>query len=76
MTGLWAADDLGPDQCATVRTEHDVRGFVTRTCFKTGHPGRVGVESESGLCTMSPIARTTFARSAQPVGGRCRRCPA
>jgi glutamate--cysteine ligase len=46
MTGLWAADDLGPDQCATVRTEHDVRGFVTRTCFKTGPPGRVGIESE------------------------------
>jgi glutamate--cysteine ligase len=46
MTGLWAADDLGPDQSATVRTEHDVRGFVTRTCFKTGPPGRVGIESE------------------------------
>jgi glutamate--cysteine ligase len=46
MTGLWAPDDLGPDQCATVRTEHDVRGFVTRTCFKTGPPGRVGIESE------------------------------
>jgi glutamate--cysteine ligase len=46
MTSLWAADDLGPDQCATVRTEHDVRGFVTRTCFKTGPPGRVGIESE------------------------------
>jgi len=46
MTGLWAADDLGPDQCATVRTEHDVHGFVTRTCFKTGPPGRVGIESE------------------------------
>jgi glutamate--cysteine ligase len=46
MTGLWAADDLGPDQCATVRSEHDVRGFVTRTCFKTGPPGRVGIESE------------------------------
>ena len=33
-------------QCATVRTEHDVHGFVTRTCFKTGPPGRVGIESE------------------------------
>jgi glutamate--cysteine ligase len=29
-----------------VRTEHDVIGFVTRTCFKTGPPGRVGIESE------------------------------
>src|SRR4051794_7586093 len=46
MTGLWAADDMGPDQHATVRTEHDVHGFVTRTCFKTGPPGRVGIESE------------------------------
>src|SRR3954463_12572957 len=46
MTGLWAADDMGPDQHATVRTEHDVIGFVTRTCFKTGPPGRVGIESE------------------------------
>jgi glutamate--cysteine ligase len=46
MTGLWAIDDLGPDQDATVRTEHDVRGFVTRTCFKTGPPGHVGIESE------------------------------
>jgi glutamate--cysteine ligase len=46
VTGLWAADDLGPDEHATVRTEHDVRGFVTRTCFKTGPPGHVGIESE------------------------------
>ncbi len=36
----------GPDAAAQVRTEHDVHGFVTRTCFKTGPPGRVGVESE------------------------------
>lgn len=34
------------DARATVRTEHDVVGFVTRTCFKTGPPGGVGVESE------------------------------
>ncbi|MDQ1628619.1 MAG: glutamate--cysteine ligase [Actinomycetota bacterium] len=39
----WDAD---PDARATVRTEHDVIGFVTRTCFKTGPPGRVGLESE------------------------------
>ena len=36
----------GPDAAAQVRTEHDVHGFVTRTCFKTGPPGRVGIESE------------------------------
>ncbi len=46
VTGLWAADDVGPDRRATVRSEHDVHGFVTRTCFKTGPPGRVGIESE------------------------------
>jgi glutamate--cysteine ligase len=31
---------------ATVRSECDVIGFVTRTCFKTGPPGAVGIESE------------------------------
>jgi glutamate--cysteine ligase len=36
----------GPDAAARVRSEHDVHGFVTRTCFKTGPPGRVGIESE------------------------------
>jgi glutamate--cysteine ligase len=36
----------GPDAAARVRTEHDVHGFVTRTCFKTGPPGQVGIESE------------------------------
>ncbi len=36
----------GPDAAAQVRSEHDVHGFVTRTCFKTGPPGRVGIESE------------------------------
>lgn len=36
----------GPDAAAQVRTEHDVHGFVTRTCFKTGPPGGVGIESE------------------------------
>lgn len=46
MAGLWAVDDLGPDRRATVRSEHDVDGFVTRTCFKTGPPGQVGIESE------------------------------
>ena len=36
----------GVDARATIRSEHDVLGFVTRTCFKTGPPGRVGIESE------------------------------
>ena len=40
------ATDGEPDARATVRTERDVIGFVTRTCFKTGPPGRVGLESE------------------------------
>lgn len=37
----------GPDAAARVRSEHDVHGFVTRTCFKTGPPGRVGVEGRA-----------------------------
>jgi glutamate--cysteine ligase len=76
MTGLWAADDLGPDQCATVRTEHDVRGFVTRTCFKTGPPGRVGIESEWFVHDVAdpaervPLDRlTTLVDDASPLPG-------
>jgi glutamate--cysteine ligase len=76
MTGLWAADDLGPDQSATVRTEHDVRGFVTRTCFKTGPPGRVGIESEWFVHDVAdpeqrvPLDRlTALADDASPLPG-------
>lgn len=53
--------DGGPDRRATVRTEHDVIGFVTRTCFKTGPPGRVGIESEWFLHP-SPPARPAATR--------------
>jgi glutamate--cysteine ligase len=35
-----------PTRPATVRHESDVHGFITRTCFKIGPPGRVGVEAE------------------------------
>ena len=35
-----------PTRSPTVRSERDVLGFVTRTHFTTGPPGRVGVESE------------------------------
>ena len=45
-TALAPRTEAGPDRRATVRTEHDVIGFVTRTCFKTGPPRRVGLESE------------------------------
>jgi gamma-glutamylcysteine synthetase len=46
--------DGGLDRRATVRTEHEVIGFVTRTCFKTGPPGRVDIESEWFLHPTGP----------------------
>lgn len=35
-----------PSRPPTVRHESDVHGFITRTFFKIGPPGRVGIESE------------------------------
>ena len=35
-----------PSRPPTVRHESEVHGFITRTFFKNGPPGRVGIESE------------------------------
>jgi glutamate--cysteine ligase len=35
-----------PSRAPTIRHESDVHGFITRTFFKIGPPGTVGVESE------------------------------
>lgn len=60
MTALSTA--TGPDIRATVRTEHDVLGFVKRTCFKTGPPGAVGIESEWFLHGATDPRRPSRAR--------------
>jgi glutamate--cysteine ligase len=60
--GTMDTHDIGdrePDRRATVRTERDVIGFVTRTCFKTGPPGRVGIESEWFIHPVRPHQRST-----------------
>jgi glutamate--cysteine ligase len=61
-----------------VRHESDVHGFITRTFFKIGPPGRVGIESEWFVLDPElphqpvPIERLQFLLTA--AGPRATRC--